>query len=152
MAMATQPVIGIAEARAHLPALIKAMATNPLSTPIVIGSHRTPTAVLVPYGHAGAPGPSLELLRSKASLIKTLARAHKLSTVSVIGSVARGEAGQDSDVDLLCDTEPGTSLYDIASCEIDLEQALGFPVTIITRGSLSSPEDSEFLSGAVQVC
>jgi len=81
-----------------------------------------------------------------------VATAHKLSTVSVIGSVARGESGEDSDVDLLCDTEEGATLYDIASCEIDLEQALGFPVTIITRGGLTLPQDAAFLEDAVSVC
>jgi len=72
--------------------------------------------------------------------------------VSIIGSAARGESDEDSDVDLLCDTTWSTSLYDITACERDLEQALGFPVTIITRGSLSLPRDAVFLDGAVSVC
>ena len=149
--MAPSPVVGIAEARAQLSALVKAMAANPKSDPVVIGSHRTPTAILMPYGQMQRPVPTLDLLRSKAALIRTLATAHKLSTVSVIGSVATGTAHEDSDVDLLCDTEPGATLYDIASCEIDLEQALGFPVTIITRASLSAADDSALLANAVPV-
>jgi uncharacterized protein len=149
--MAPSPVVGIAEARAQLSALVKAMAANPKSDPIVIGSHRAPTAILMPYGQMRPSAPTLDLLRSKASLIRTLATAHKLSTVSVIGSVATGTAHEDSDVDLLCDTEPGATLYDIASCEIDLEQALGFPVTIVTNASLSAAEDSALLAKAVPV-
>jgi predicted nucleotidyltransferase len=105
----------------------------------------------MPYGQVRPAVPTLALLRSKASLIRTLATAHKLSTVSVIGSVATGTAHEDSDVDLLCDTEPGATLYDIASCEIDLEQALGFPVTIVTKASLSAAEDSALLAKAVPV-
>ena len=119
---------------------------------MVIGSHRTPTAVLIPWARYGPPKPTLELLRQKASLIRTVATAHKLSTVSVIGSVARGESREDSDVDLLCDAEQGATLYDIAACEIDLEQALGFAVTIITRGGLTLPRDAAFLEDAVSVC
>lgn len=57
-----------------------------------------------------------------------------------------------SDVDLLCDAEQGATLYDIAACEIDLEQALGFAVTIITRGSLTLPRDAAFLEDAARVC
>jgi len=150
--MVPTPVVGIAEARAQLPAMVKAMAANPDSEPIVIGSHRTPTAILMPYGQMRPAVPTLDLLRSKASLIRTLATAHKLSTVSVIGSVATGQAHQDSDVDLLCDTEPGATLYDIASCETDLEQALGFPVTIITRASLTNSVDQDMVDTAVPVC
>ncbi len=150
--MAPLPVVGIAEARAQLPALVKAMAVDPHSNPVVIGSHRTPTAILMPYGQVQRAVPTLDLLRSKASLIRTLASAHKLSTVSVIGSVATGKAHEDSDVDLLCDTEPGATLYDIASCEIDLEQALGFPVTIITRTSIANSADKAMVEAAVPVC
>ena len=145
-------VLGIAEARSSLPALIRTLTENPDTDPVVIGSHRTPTAVLIPWARYGPPKPTLELLRQKASLIRTVATAHKLSTVSVIGSVARGESREDSDVDLLCDAEQGATLYDIAACEIDLEQALGFAVTIITRGGLTLPRDAAFLEDAVSVC
>ncbi len=71
--------------------------------------------------------------------------------MSAIGSVARGASDEHSDVDLLCDTTWSTSLSDITACESDLEQALGFPVTIITRGSLTLPRDAAFLEGAVPV-
>ena len=98
------------------------------------------------------PTPTLDLLQSKASLIRTLAAAHKISRISVIGSVASGKANEGSDVDLLCDTEPGATLYDIASCETDLEQALGFPVTIITRASLTKSADTALIDSAVPLC
>ena len=150
--MSKPRVLGIAEARSTLPALMRTLAENPNSEAVVIGSHRTPTAVLIPWARYGPPRPTLELLQQKASLIRTIATAHKLSTVFVFGSVARGESHEDSDVDLLCDTEEGATLYDIAACETDLEQALGFPVTIITRGGLSLPRDAAFLDDAVQIC
>lgn len=57
-----------------------------------------------------------------------------------------------SDVDLLWDAEQGATLYEIAACEIDLEQALGFAVTIITRGSLTLPRDAALLEDAARVC
>lgn len=150
--MSPRSVLGIAETRSNLSALIKTLADNPDNDPVVIGSHRTPVAVLIPWEKYGPPRPTVELLRNKASLIRTVATAHKLSTVFVIGSVARGESHEDSDVDLLCDTAENITLYDIAACERDLEQALGFPVTIITRGSLTLPRDAEFLLDAVPVC
>ena len=150
--MSSPRVLGIAEARASLPALMRTLSENPDADPVVIGSHRSPKAVLTPWTRYGPPKPTLELLQQKASLIRTVATAHKLSTVSVIGSVARGEALEDSDVDLLCEADTGATLYDIAACEIDLEQALGFPVTIITRGGLTLPRDAALLEDAVRVC
>lgn len=125
---------------------------GPGSDDDVTDPDRAPSAAVSSHQQAQRVAPTLELLRSKASLVRTLAAAHKISTVSVIGSVATGKAHEDSDVDLLCDTEPGTTLYDIASCEIDLEQALGFPVCIITKASLNAAEDSALLANAVPVC
>jgi len=113
--MSSPRVLGIAEARSSLPALMRALSENPDADPVVIGSHRTPKAVLIPWTRYGPPKPTLELLQQKASLIRTVATAHKLSTVSVIGSVARGESREDSDVDLLCDADTGATLYDIVT-------------------------------------
>jgi hypothetical protein len=50
----------------------------------------------------------------------------------VYGSVARGEAGPDSDIDILVDMDDGRSLLDLAGLHLDLEDLLGFPVEIGT--------------------
>ncbi len=53
----------------------------------------------------------------------------------VFGSVARGEASAESDVDLLVDLEPGRSLFDHAALVIELEALLGRKVDIaVARG------------------
>ena len=49
--------------------------------------------------------------------IRALVARHKGRAVAVFGSVARGEEGQDSDVDFLVEFEPGSSLFDLAELE-----------------------------------
>jgi len=150
--MSSSPVLGIAETREQLPHLVKLVAENPEHPGILIGSHRHPQAVLSPLSSPRQKSaPHLDLLRSKAPLIRTLASAHHLSTVSVFGSVARGEARHTSDVDLLCGTEPGATLFDIAAFEQDMEMALGYPVSVVTLGSLTSI-DKDILEDAVALC
>jgi len=54
----------------------------------------------------------------------------------VFGSVARGEAGPDSDVDLLVDMEPGRSLLDHIALLQDLQDLLGIDVDVVTERAL----------------
>ena len=65
------------------------------------------------------------LLKTHREEILAIARQHGASNVRVFGSVARGESGPDSDIDILVDLEPGRSLLDHAQLQIDLEALLG---------------------------
>ena len=61
---------------------------------------------------------------------------HGARRIRVFGSVARGEARPDSDLDLLADWEPGRSLLDHVALAQDLEDLLGVKVHIGTENSL----------------
>ena len=142
--------LSITEARGRLTTLVQEIARNPRREPVVIGSHRKPQAMLVPFGFTTGPSvPTLDLLRSKKDVIHTIARAHQISTVSVTGSVARGDATETSDVDLICGTESNADLYDLAGFELDMEQLLGFPVQVLSASSLRSPLDDSMTRDAV---
>jgi uncharacterized protein len=69
--------------------------------------------------------------------IVRVARAHGAMTVRVFGSRARGDAGPESDLDLLVALEPGRSLLDLVAIKQDLEDLLRFPVDVVTEASLS---------------
>jgi uncharacterized protein len=76
-----------------------------------------------------------QLLSAKRPEILRAAKSHGAGNVRVFGSVARGEASDDSDVDLLVDLEPGRSLLDHAALVLELEALLGRRVDVaIARG------------------
>ncbi len=77
-----------------------------------------------------------ELLKSKRSEILRIASRHGAKNLRVFGSVARGEAGPESDVDFLVELEPGRSLLDLGGLLMDLEALLGRPVDVVTKGGL----------------
>jgi hypothetical protein len=56
--------------------------------------------------------------------------------VRVFGSVARGEAGENSDIDLLVELEQGRSLLDQAGLMVELEKLLGRKVDVVTEQGL----------------
>ncbi len=59
-----------------------------------------------------------------------LAEARGGSNVRVFGSVARGEDSPSSDIDLLVDFAPGTSLLTVIGLELALRELLGVPVDV----------------------
>ncbi len=69
-------------------------------------------------------------------LIETAAR-HGARNVRVFGSVARGTAAKNSDLDLLVDMEPGRDLFDLVALKREMEEALGLKVDVLTENSLS---------------
>jgi predicted nucleotidyltransferase len=73
--------------------------------------------------------------------ILSLVRQHKGRTVAVFGSVARGEDGPASDVDLLVEFEPGTSLFDVIRLEDALADLLGCRVDVLSASPLLDDDD-----------
>lgn len=77
-----------------------------------------------------------ELLDAKKGEILRIAARHGARNVRVFGSVARGEARPDSDVDFLVDMEPGRSLLDMGGLLMDLRDLLGLEVDVVTEYGL----------------
>jgi uncharacterized protein len=78
-----------------------------------------------------------ELLESRRNEILDLAATYGAKNIRVFGSVARGEGGSGSDVDLLVDMEKGRNLLDLVGFWQDLEELLGCRVDAITDGGIS---------------
>lgn len=89
-------------------------------------------------------------LRNRRAEILGIARKRRVHRIAVFGSVARGEAGPDSDLDLLVDFEPETSLIDHVGLSQDLEELLGVKVDIVARGSLK-PRDGRIRAEALDL-
>jgi len=146
------PVLGIAEARAELPALVRRLRDDPTSSRIPIGSHRKPTAYLVSAARidkSPGDGSVLDQLRRMARPIRTLAAIRGIERVQVFGSVARGEEQPDSDIDLLVSSGPGTSTIDLAAFALDIEALTERAVDILDERTLRPERHDEILSDAV---
>ena len=76
-------------------------------------------------------------LKRRRGLILQLARARHASNIRIFGSVARGDARRDSDVDFLVDLDPGATALDVTGLMTDLEDELGrrADVVVIRRQS-----------------
>jgi hypothetical protein len=77
------------------------------------------------------------LIRAKRDEILRIAANHGARNIRVFGSVARGEARPESDVDFLIDAGPVTSSWFPAGLIIDLQDVLGRSVRVVTEKGLN---------------
>jgi len=92
-----------------------------------------------------------DLIQKKRSRILAIAGRHGATNLRIFGSVARGEAGPESDLDLLVDLEPGRSLLDHIALIQDLEEALGCRVDVVTVTALKERYKKRILKEGVSL-
>ncbi|MEA3366239.1 MAG: nucleotidyltransferase family protein [Candidatus Hydrogenedentes bacterium] len=90
-----------------------------------------------------------EALREKRGEIIRVAAKYKARNVRVFGSVARGDADSHSDVDLIVDLEPGTSLLDHAALSVELNELLECKVDVISSRGIKPRIRAQVLEEAV---
>jgi predicted nucleotidyltransferase len=92
-----------------------------------------------------------KVLQDKRDEILRIAATHGARDVRVFGSLARGEARTDSDIDILVKLDPGRSLLDIIAIKQDLEDLVGYEVDVVAEGAISPFIREEVLREAVSL-
>lgn len=87
-------------------------------------------------------------VRARRDEILSIIRRHRGRSVSVFGSVARGEERVDSDIDFLVEFESVSSLFDLLHIKDELEALLGSPVDVVSTGGLKE-RDTEIRTEAI---
>ncbi len=91
----------------------------------------------------------VDLVTTKREQILRLARRHGVTSVPVFGSMARGDAGAHSDVDLLVEVGPHPSPWFPGGLVADLEELLGRRVQVVTERGLDDLLRERVLEEAV---
>lgn len=77
-----------------------------------------------------------KFIEEKRDEILRIAGRHGARHVRVFGSVARGEAESESDVDFLVKMAPDRSLLDLSALAADLEELLGRKVDVVSEDGI----------------
>ena len=80
--------------------------------------------------------PSVSIAKHRDQVREILER-HRMGNPRIFGSTARGDDAEGSDLDILIEAPPGTTLYDLARIELELESVLGCKVEVLTSGFLA---------------
>lgn len=89
------------------------------------------------------------VLEAAAPVLKTLAAERGYTRLAVFGSVARGQARPDSDIDLLVKASAGTSSFDLVKFQLLLAKILDRAVDLVEYGGLKSGLDEDIKREAV---
>ena len=92
-----------------------------------------------------------KIFHDQRETILQIARQHGATNVRVFGSLSRGDARPESDVDFLVDLEEGRSLLDLGGLLMDLERHLGCHVDVVTEKSLRPRIRERVLREAIQI-
>ena len=92
-----------------------------------------------------------EIIKTNCNEIRRIAAQHGATNIRLFGSVARGEARPDSDVDFLVDVTTQTSSWFPVGLILDLEKLLGRRVEIVTERALNDDLREQVLREAVQL-
>lgn len=92
-----------------------------------------------------------EVLQSNRAAVREIALQYRVSNVRVFGSVLHGDDTEDSDLDLLVDPTPDTTLLDIARIQSRLQKLLGVTVDVLTPKALPESFRARVLAEAVPV-
>lgn len=107
-------------------------------------SKRRPMATLANM----RPSQALHLHRSQ---IRDIAMRHRIAGVSVFGSAIHGDDVEGSDLDVLVDPTPATTLLDIGAIRYELKALLGMEVDVLTPNGLPDSFREQVLREAVRL-
>lgn len=77
-------------------------------------------------------------------------RSYGVKSLALFGSMARGEAGPDSDIDLLVEFGVPTGLFGFLRLKAHLEKLLGRPVDLVTPDALREEMRAQILEEAIR--
>jgi len=87
-------------------------------------------------------------LQGKKTIIHQIAEKHGATRIRVFGSVARGDADEESDVDFLVNLEQNRSLFDLGGLQYDLQDSLATSVDVVTEDGLTGEMKKRVLAEA----
>jgi predicted nucleotidyltransferase len=89
-----------------------------------------------------------DTLQNNRAAIRSVVERHRACNARVFGSTLHGNDQDGSDLDILVDPTPETTLFDIGAIQHELLQLLGVPVDVLTPNALPDKFRSKVIAEA----
>lgn len=90
-------------------------------------------------------------LQAHRAAIRTVVERHRARNARVFGSVLHDDDQEGSDLDILIEPTPSTTLMDVAAIQVELEKLLGVSVDVLTPNALPDKFRSSVLAEAAPI-
>lgn len=77
-----------------------------------------------------------EVFEKNREFVREVVKRYRTTNPRIFGSVLHGTDRYDSDIDILIDTLPGATLFDLIGLEQELEREMGVPVQVVVADAL----------------
>lgn len=94
--------------------------------------------------------PSLALEKHREA-VRAAVNSRRAQNPRVFGSASRGDDREDSDLDILIDALPETTMFDLGGLQMDLEEILGVRVDLLTPEDLPRRIRAKVVSEAIPI-
>lgn len=91
------------------------------------------------------------VLQAHRAAIRTVVERHRARNARVFGSVLHGDDQEGSDLDILIEPTPSTTLMDVAAIQVELEKLLGVSVDVLTPNALPDTFRTAVLAEAAPI-
>ncbi len=92
-----------------------------------------------------------DALHAHRDAIRSVVASHRACNARVFGSVLHGKDTDGSDLDILIDPMPETTLMDVAAIQVELQRLLGVSVDVLTPRALPDSFRSRVLTEAAPI-
>lgn len=92
-----------------------------------------------------------EIIETLQSSLPSLRERYRIRSLKLFGSFGRDDAGNDSDVDLLVEFEPGADLIDLSGAASYLEERLNRKVDLVTPAALKKEMKPQIMKDSIAI-
>lgn len=150
-------VVSVADAREGFSKILRGFRTDFDPTPVIVGAHRKPEAVIVPYEqfvagrnvHSGSSALDLEVLGDMSEILHKLAAMNNIAELAVFGKILESGLGPEEPLDLLVGPTSQATYFDLVQFASEMEIVLRRFVNVVNRDGLHPLSDADVVESAV---
>ncbi|WP_114128407.1 hypothetical protein [Aurantimicrobium sp. MWH-Uga1] len=153
-------IVSVADARENISKILKTFRADPNALPVVLGAHRKPEAVIVPYKdyiagrrvlQGGSGNVSMEALGEMSEVLHKLAAMNNIDELAIFGPALTDSLTENDPLDMLVGPSAQATYFDLVQFATEMELVLRRFVNVVNRDGLHPISDAHILEEAVYI-